>query len=105
MVNQAKAPSYKQYKDFELYSWTDEDAGKTDTVYKKEWYTKILLKKKTPISNFDEKNYHGHGGSEDHIENQVTYNHSIKKEFYEFRLIEIDSESSVKEHFSFVHCI
>ena len=53
LIDQNKIPSYKLYKDYELYTWTDEDEDKTDTVYKKEWYNKILLRKKLPIANFD----------------------------------------------------
>jgi hypothetical protein len=104
-VDEKHAPKFKQYKDFEIYKWIDEDEEKEDNVYKKEWYSKILLKKKNPIANFDDSNYHGHGGSEDHIENQVTYNHSFKREFFEFRVIEITSDREVTEHLSFVHCL
>jgi hypothetical protein len=43
------APNYKQYKDFETYAWNDEDEDVVDTVYSKEWYPRVLLKKKTPI--------------------------------------------------------
>lgn len=39
---------YDFLKDYELYTWTDETADKTDLVYSKGWYNKILLKKKEP---------------------------------------------------------
>lgn len=105
IVDQKKAPSYKEYRDFDVYTWTDEDEEKSDTVYRKEWYSKILLKKKTPIKDFDVSTYHGHGGIEEQIPKQVSFNHRIEKEFYEFKIIEIDSDKSVKEHCSFVHCV
>ena len=105
ITDSGHAPSFKQYKDFEIYAWKDDDEDFVDTVYKKEWYPKILLKKRTPIKNFDDSHYQGHGGSEEHLPNQVTLNHSIKKEFFEFRVIEIITDKDIKEHFSFVHCL
>jgi hypothetical protein len=105
IADDVKAPSYKQYKDFEIYTWKDADTEKEDTVYKKEWYSKILLRSKEPLKNVDESQYHGHGGSEEHLDHQETYHHSIKKEFYQFKVIEIISPTEVKEHLSFVHCI
>lgn len=52
---QTNAPVYKNLSEYEIYAW---DKDKTiDKVYKKEWYHRILLKKKNPISNFDEKTY------------------------------------------------
>ena len=93
IVDSDKAPSFKQYKDYEVYTWTDEDEEKTDTVYKKEWYTKILLKSKNPIANFDKSTYHGHGGLDEQVPNQISYNHRIEKQFYWFKVIEIISNT------------
>jgi hypothetical protein len=42
-------PKYKEFTNFELYTWTDPDLGITDTVYKKEWYSKILIRSKDPL--------------------------------------------------------
>lgn len=48
-------------KDYEVYTWTDEVADKTDLVYSKGWYNKILLKKKIPepeVEKVDRKLFH-----------------------------------------------
>lgn len=92
LLDNNRASTYKHLKDFELYTWVDEDADKRDTVYAKEWYTKVLLRKKTPMVNFDTSSFQGHGGTDEHIECQVSYNHSIEKQFYEFRVVEIESD-------------
>lgn len=47
------AKIYNELKDYEIYTWKEEDVK--DQVYFKEWYTRILLKKKTEVKNFDPK--------------------------------------------------
>jgi hypothetical protein len=44
-----KANVYKQYKDYDIYCWMDVDEDCEDLVYSKEWFSKILLIKKTPL--------------------------------------------------------
>jgi ABC-type uncharacterized transport system ATPase subunit len=39
------AKLYTELKDYEIYTWKEEDIK--DQVYFKEWYSRILLKKKT----------------------------------------------------------
>jgi len=51
------APIYKDLSSYEIYQW--DKAKVVDLVYKKDWYNKILLKKKTPVENFDENAYFG----------------------------------------------
>lgn len=92
-------------RDFEVYTWKDLNENRSDTVYSKEWYSKILLKKKLPIRDYDDSYYRRPGVSEDKLKNQIPYSKSLKKEFYEFKLIEIESETTMKEHLSFVHCV
>ena len=44
----------KELSQYEVYAWSEEDL-----TYKKEWFDKILLKKKVPIK-IDEAEYFGH---------------------------------------------
>ena len=44
----------KSFRDYEVYQWGDEDQ-----VYGKDWYSKVLLKKKTPVESFDESEFYG----------------------------------------------
>jgi hypothetical protein len=78
-----------------------------DQVYLKEWYSKILLKKKTPASNFDSKSLESNAeeNADATLPNQKTYDQSIVKSYFEFKLIEITSEFEIKEHMSFIHPI
>lgn len=64
LLDNDNAIAYKHLKDFELYTWQDLNEDKRDTIYSKEWYTKILIKKKTPLENFDKSKFHGHAGVE-----------------------------------------
>lgn len=104
-IVEPNAYDLKKYKDYELYTWVDEDEGISDSTYKKEWYKKILLKKKDFIQDFDYKNFHGHGGIDEEIENQVSYNQRIEKKFFEFKVIEIVSDCEIVEHLTFIHPI
>lgn len=94
---QNKAVSDKSFRDYEVYRWGDEDE-----VYLKEWYGKVLLKKKLPIENYNEAEFFGFH-LENHIKGQVSYVKKLPKQFYEFRLIEIMSDKQVKDHLKFIH--
>jgi hypothetical protein len=105
-VEKDKNNPYKAYKDYEVYEWKDEEEDEPDTVYRKEWYTKILLKKKTKLDKARK------GEMKDMIQSvhegipfQVCYMDQIKKKFFEFKLIEIINEKEIKEHCSFVHTV
>ena len=77
-------PIVQQKKDlsqYEIYAW-----GEEDMTYKKEWFDKILLKKKTPIQ-VDEAQFFG--AKDKNIKGQVSYIDKQPKEFFEFKLIEI----------------
>lgn len=61
-----------------------------------------MLRKKTPLANFDEKSYFEK--MRDHsIKDQVCYVDMQSKSFYEFKLVEIISGKEVKEHMHFIH--
>jgi hypothetical protein len=97
---ETNAPMYKELADYEVYQWDKEK--KVDLVYQKEWYNKILLRKKSPIPNFDDKAYYSH--LRDHsIKGQISYLDMQAKQFYDFKVIEIVSSKEVKIHFNFVH--
>ena len=72
--NLANSKIFNEYKEYEIYTWTDDDLKITDNVYKKEYYRWTLLKKKTPIENFDEKEYFGDIEEGKLIKNQKSYN-------------------------------
>lgn len=85
------------YSDYELYKWSE-----ADHVYRENWYTKLLIRKKHPIKENLDQHYFGKH-EQPHLKNQIPFISSIEKEFYEFKLIEITSETSIKEHCTFVH--
>ena len=90
--------SNQDYSNYELFQFDDKA-----TVYKREWYDKILIRSKTPIANYDENQFFAPEQYNPYIKRQTTFIKSIKKEFYEYKLIEVVNEHEVKEHFSFIH--
>lgn len=80
------------------------EPDKSDNVYGKGWYNKILLVKKTPEQGYDEnKFFDPKWFTRSYIESQDSFIKKSKKEFYEFKIIEIVHEYNVIEHCKFIH--
>jgi hypothetical protein len=89
--------THQDYSNFEIFK------GSENYIYKREWYTKILLKSKTPIADYDENQFFDPEMTKTHMKAQVSYVKKSQKNFYEYKLIEIINEREVKEHLSFIH--
>jgi hypothetical protein len=88
----------QDYSNFEIYKYSD-----LDPVYNREWYSKILIKSKTSLYQYDENTFFDPEQTKSHMKSQVSYIKKNDKSFHEFKLIEIVNEREVKEHLSFIH--
>jgi hypothetical protein len=71
--------------------------------YTREWYSKILIMKNWAEDDFDETNFYLEEGMMPKARNLLMFAQIQNKEFREFRVIEIVSETEVKEHLTFIH--
>lgn len=88
----------QDYSNFEVYKWWDEG-----THYCRKWFSKILIKSKTPIHDYDENQFFDSSMTKSHLRSQISFVKKSEKAFYEYKVIEIINEREVKEHLSFIH--
>lgn len=88
----------QDYSRYETFQFRDDDL-----VYRKQWYNKILIKSKDPVKGIVEEQFFDPDKIQTPLEKQVSFVKKIKKEFFEFKVIEILSVHEVKEHCTFTH--
>eukprot|EP00347_Sterkiella_histriomuscorum_P017370 403349643 len=88
----------QDYSEYEIYKCNEDNS-----TYCREWYNKILIRSKEPISDYDENNFFNPELTKGFIKSQISYVKKAEKNFYEWKLIEIINEREVKEHFSYIH--
>ncbi|CDW71887.1 wd-40 repeat protein [Stylonychia lemnae] len=96
-----RLPTRQDYSRFSIFSSPKDDPY--GSAYHREWMQKILLVKNDREIDFDENSFYKNEGVIASAHNQVSYAQIQKKEFREYRLIEIVSDIEVKEHLVFIH--
>lgn len=88
------------FSGFDIFTYKKQE----QVVFNREWFSKVLLMSKKPVAEeIDEMKFFHPDDIKTSIKNQQSFTSYNQKEFREFRLVEIQDETEVREIASFIY--